>query len=42
MAAMILATALPTFAASTNGINKVITVAKETSLDAAKIGRAHV
>lgn len=33
MAAAIIATSLPTFAASTNGINKIITVAKDTPLE---------
>lgn len=34
LAALMLATSLPTFAASTNGVNKIITVAKETTLGA--------
>ncbi|HHX60519.1 MAG TPA: copper amine oxidase N-terminal domain-containing protein [Epulopiscium sp.] len=34
LAALMLATSLPTFAASTNGVNKIITVAKGTPLDA--------
>ena len=35
LAALMLATSLPTFAASTNGVNKIITVAKETELKGA-------
>lgn len=35
MAALIIATSLPTFAASTNGVNKIITVAKDTKLEGA-------
>lgn len=35
MAAAILATSMPTFAASTNGVSKIITVAKDTTLEGA-------
>ena len=34
LAAIMIATSMPTFAASTNGVNKIITVAKDTALDA--------
>lgn len=35
LAALMIATSLPTFAASSNGVNKIITVAKDTELESA-------